>query len=39
VVFEGDLLRKSVMRELTDFGVTFWMMRNAGRRRTVVGSE
>ena len=39
VVFVGALLMNSVMRVLTDLGVTFSMMTNAGRRRIVVGSE
>jgi hypothetical protein len=38
VVFVGALLTYSDMRVLTDFGVTFSMMTNAGSRRTVVGS-
>jgi hypothetical protein len=39
VVFVGPLLMNSEMRVSTDLGVTFSMMTNAGRRRTVVGSE
>ena len=39
VVLEGALLTNSEMSVLTDFGVTFSIIMNAGRRRTVVGSE
>lgn len=39
VVFVGPLSMNSVMRVLTDFGVTLSIMTNAGRRRMVVGSE
>jgi hypothetical protein len=38
VVFVGALLMKSERRVLTDFGVTFSTITNAGRSRTVVGS-
>ena len=39
VVFVGPLLMKSVIRELTFFGVTFSITMKAGKRRTVVGSS
>lgn len=39
VIFVGDLLIKSVIRELTFLGVTFSIMMKAGKRRTVVGSS
>lgn len=37
VVFVGALSMKSVITELTFFGVTFSMTTKAGRRRIVVG--
>lgn len=39
VVFVGPLLINSDISVFTFFGVTFSMMTNAGRMRTVVGSE
>jgi hypothetical protein len=39
VLFVGPLLMNSEISVFTDFGVTFSMTMNAGRRRTVVGSE
>ena len=38
VVFVGALSMNSVMRVLTDLGVTFSIITKAGRRRMVVGS-
>jgi hypothetical protein len=39
VVFVGPLLMNSDIKVFTFLGVTFSMIMNAGRRRTVVGSE
>jgi hypothetical protein len=39
VVFVGALFMNSVIRVLTDPGVTFSIITKAGRRRMVVGSE
>jgi len=39
VVFVGPLLMNSDIKVFTFFGLTFSIIMNAGRRRTVVGSE
>ena len=39
VLLVGPLFMYSATSSFTDFGVTFSIIINAGRRRTVVGSE